>query len=80
MYHEMHIIERSLRRFAPALPPPVPPSEAPKVAAPAANAATNLSVVMPHLQWSIPVVLQVRLAASLLDTKRFARVSIFVDR
>ena len=64
MYHEMHIIERSLRRFAPALPPPVPPSEAPKTAAPPANAATNLSVMMPHLQWAIPVVLQVRLVGS----------------
>ena len=64
MYHEMHIIERSLRRFAPALPPPVPPSEAPKTAAPPVNAAANLSVVMPHLQWAIPVVLQVRLTGS----------------
>lgn len=66
MYHEMHIIERSLRRFAPALPPPVPPSEAPKTAAPSVNAAANLSVVMPHLQWAIPVVLQVHLVTSTL--------------
>lgn len=58
MYHEMHIIERSLRRFAPALPPPVPPSEVPKTAAPPVNAASHLAVVMPHLQWAIPVVLQ----------------------
>lgn len=56
----MHIIERSLRRFAPALPPPVPPSEVPKTAAPPANAASHLAVVMPHLQWAIPVVLQVQ--------------------
>lgn len=59
MYHEMHIIERSLRRFAPPLPPPVPPSEAPKPAPPPPNAAASLGVVLPHLQWAIPVVLQV---------------------
>lgn len=59
MYHEMHMLERSLRRFAPPLPPPVPPGEAPTAAPPSSDAASNLAVVAPHLQWAIPVVLQV---------------------
>lgn len=61
VYHEMHLVERSLRRFAPAAPALVSPGEAPpsQTAASLTPSPATLAVVGPHLQWALPFVLQV---------------------
>ncbi len=62
VYHELHLVERSLRRFAPPAPALVSPGEAPpsQTAASLSPSAATLAVVGPHLQWAAPFVLQVR--------------------